>query len=134
MSTNISTYVSGKYPERPSTSPSSQFSSIRLSSEIMSPSLNDSSPSFSASKSYKARQHGCCASAAAEAAVGLGGAERDEVGGGLESSSSESAAIWPGVVRGMGFGARWRGGRLEASIFAASRSERTPSRISAQFL
>ena len=94
---------------------------------MRSPSANDSSPSFSASKSYKARQHGCWGSATAEAAECLEGVREEcEVvlgGGGLESSSSESGAEWVGALRGMGLGRRSRGALLVASNFVASRRE-----------
>lgn len=48
----------GKKPDWPWSIPSYQFSSIWLVRVIISPSLNPSSPSFSGSKSYRARQHG----------------------------------------------------------------------------
>lgn len=48
----------GKKPDWPWSIPSYQFSSIWLVRVMISPSLNPSSPSFSGSKSYRARQHG----------------------------------------------------------------------------
>lgn len=48
----------GKKPELPCSIPSYQLSSILLVKVMMSPSLKPSSPSFSGSKSYSARQEG----------------------------------------------------------------------------